>query len=204
MSRISFVTTFKQRKTSAMNRRHLLKGMGVLTLYSSFPAVLTEFISSCNASGKGLNARFFSEEEFQLIEKIADVLIPQTSTPGALEAKVPYFIDMVVKDCLSKKRQQSITDGLKQLNDDANGKFTLLSAEEKLRLVKQTDDAAFKDEADKTWFRIFKKLATIGYFTSQEGMNKALNYVKVPAEYKACIPYKKGDKALAKTFLMYW
>jgi len=35
-------------------------------------------------------------------------------------------------------------------------------------------------------------------------MNKALNYVKVPAEYKACIPYKKGDKALAKTFLMYW
>lgn len=187
-----------------MNRRHLLKGMGVLTLYSSFPAVLTEFISSCNASGKGPSDRFFSEEVFQLIEEISDILIPKTSTPGALEARVPYFIDMVVKDCMNNKDQQSIKDGLKQLNEEAKGTFTSLSGEEKLKLVKQTDEAAFKDEADKAWFRIFKKLATIGYFTSQEGMSKALNYVKVPGDYKACIPYKKGDKALAKTFLMYW
>lgn len=187
-----------------MNRRHLLKGMGVLTLYSSFPAVLTEFISSCNAPGKELSARFFSEEEFQVIEEITDILIPKTSTPGALEARVPYFIDIVVKDCMNEKDQQSVKAGLKQLNGEAKGKFTSLSAEEKLKLVKQTDEAAFKDVSDKTWFRFFKKLATIGYFTSQEGMSKALNYVKVPADYKACIPYKKGDKALAKTFLMYW
>ena len=105
---------------------------------------------------------------------------------------------------MNEKDQQSIKDGLKLLNSDAKGKFTLLSAEEKLKWIKETDDAAFKNAADKTWFRIFKKLATIGYFTSQEGMSKALNYVKVPADYKACIPYKKGDKALAKTFLMYW
>jgi hypothetical protein len=26
----------------------------------------------------------------------------------------------------------------------------------------------------------------------------------VPGDYEACIPYKKGDKALAKTFLLYW
>ncbi len=187
-----------------MNRRHLLKGMSLLTLYSSFPAVLTEFISSCNVSGKKLQTGFFSEDEFQLIEELTDILIPKTSTPGALEARVPYFIDMVVKDCMNEKDQQSIKAGLKQLNEEANGKFSSLSAEEKLKRIKETDDAAFKDAADKTWFRFFKKLTTIGYFTSQEGMSKALNYVKVPADYKACIPYKKGDKALAKTFLMYW
>ncbi|MEQ1798229.1 MAG: gluconate 2-dehydrogenase subunit 3 family protein [Lacibacter sp.] len=204
MSRISFVITFKQRKTTAMNRRHLLKGMSVLTLYSSFPAVLTEFISSCNVSGKKLQTGFFSEDEFQLIEELTDILIPKTSTPGALEARVPYFIDMVVKDCMNEKDQQSIKTGLKQLNGEAKGTFTSLSAEEKMKLVKQTDEAAFKDAVDKTWFHFFKKLATIGYFTSQEGMSKALNYVKVPVDYKACIPYKKGDKALAKTFLMYW
>ncbi len=187
-----------------MNRRRLLKGMGVLTLYSSFPAVLTEFVSSCNVSGKEVPGRFFTEDEFQLIEELTDILIPKTSTPGALEARVPYFIDMVVKDCINKKKQQSFKEGLKQLNAEAGGKFILLSAEEKLKLVKQTDDAAFKDEETKSWFRIFKKLTSIGYFTSQEGMNKALNYVKVPGDYKACIPYKKGEKAMAKTFLMYW
>ena len=204
MSRISFVITFKQRKTTAMNRRHLLKGMGVLTLYSSFPAVLTEFISSCNVSGKILPVGFFSEEEFQLIEEITDILIPKTSTPGALEARVPFFIDMVVKECVNKKNQELIKTGLADLNEQDNGKFASLSPSEKLSLVKQTDEAAFNGDACKLWFRSFKKLATIGYFTSQEGMSKALNYVKVPGDYKACIPYKKGDKALAKTFLMYW
>ena len=49
-----------------------------------------------------------------------------------------------------------------------------------------------------------KRLALIGHFTSQEGMEKALNYAKVPGNYEACIPYKQGEKAMAKTFLMYW
>ena len=86
----------------------------------------------------------------------------------------------------------------------SSGKFSSLSAEEKSDAVKKIDEAAFKEDAGKTWFRIVKKLALIGYFTSQEGMTKALNYVKVPGDYKACIPYKKGEKAMAKTFLMYW
>ena len=83
-------------------------------------------------------------------------------------------------------------------------KFSSLSSAERLATIKKIDEATFKDDAGNTWFRIIKKLSLIGYFTSQEGMTKALNYVKVPGDYKACIPYKKGEKALAKTFLMYW
>lgn len=95
-----------------------------------------------------------------------------------------------------------IKKGLHQLNGQA--KFASLSSKEQLDAVKKTDEAAFTENSDQAWFRIIKKLALIGYFTSQEGMTKALNYVKVPGDYEACIPYKEGDKALAKTFLMYW
>jgi hypothetical protein len=35
-------------------------------------------------------------------------------------------------------------------------------------------------------------------------MTTALNYVEVPGDYNGSVPYKKGDKAMAKTFLMYW
>lgn len=187
-----------------MNRRHLLKRMGVVALYSSFPAVLGEFISSCNTKDKKLRAGFFSDDEFHLIEQVTDSVLPKTSTPGALEAQVPYFIDLVVKNCMNSNDQQLVKKGLQQLNDQAAGKFSSLSSAEKLNTIKKIDEAAFKDNSDSAWFRLFKKLATIGYFTSQEGMTKALNYVKVPGEYKACIPYKKGEKALAKTFLIYW
>ena len=185
-----------------MNRRYLLKGMGAIALYGSFPAVLSEFLSSCKTKDKELRTGFFSDDEFHLIEGITDALIPATSTPGALEAKVPFFLDLVVKNCLTTEDQQLIKKGLQQMNEQE--KFSSLSAAEKLNSIKKVDEAAFKEDAGNTWFRIVKKLSLIGYFTSQEGMTKALNYVKVPGDYKACIPYKQGEKALAKTFLMYW
>ena len=187
-----------------MNRRHLLKGMGAVALYSSFPIVLGEFLSSCHARTDKLRIDFFSEEEFHLIEQITDNLLPKTSTPGALEVQVPYFIDLVVKNCMSKEDQQLIKKGLQQFNEQEAGRFSSLSTEEKSAAIKKIDEAAFKDGTDQTWFRIIKKLALIGYFTSKEGMTKALNYVKVPGDYKACIPYNKGERALAKTFLLYW
>ena len=185
-----------------MNRRYLLKGMGAIALYSSFPTILSEFLSSCKTKDKELRAGFFSDDEFQLLEGITDDLLPATSTPGALDARVPFFLDLVVKNCLAKEDQQLIKKGLQQMNE--NEKFASLSATEKLNAVKKIDEAAFKDDAAGRWFRVLKKLSLIGYFTSQEGMTKALNYVKVPGDYQACIPYKQGEKALAKTFLMYW
>jgi hypothetical protein len=184
-----------------MNRRHLIKGAGVIALYSSFPTILSEFISSCNTKDKKLRAGFFTGNEFLLTEQLTETLLPKTSTAGALEVQVPYFIDLVSKDCLNKKDQQLIKNGLQQLDSQ---KFLSLTQEQKLEAIKKIDEAAYKDDPDKAWFRIIKKLALIGYFTSQKGMTEALNYVKVPGDYQACIPYKKGEKGLAKTFLMYW
>jgi len=185
-----------------MNRRHLIKGIGAIALYGSFPAVLSEFLSSCKDTNKDLRAGFFSPDEFHSLEQLTDVLLPATATPGALQAQVPYFVDLVVKNCMSNADQELVKKGLKQFDEEQ--KFSSLSALEKLNAVKKLDAEAFKEMADNVWFRIIKRLSLIGYFTSQEGMTKALRYVKIPGEYKACIPYKKGDKALAKTFLMYW
>jgi len=187
-----------------MNRRLLLKGMGAITLYSSFPSVVSEFLSSCNSKSALPRTGFFTDEEYSMIEQLTDSLLPKTATPGALEVQVPYFVDLVVKNCVAPADQQSIKKGLQELNEEAGGKFASLSKEEKLKLIDKTDAAAFKEDGGKAWFAIIKKLSLIGYFTSKEGMTSALNYVKVPGDYKACIPYKKGDKALAKTFLLYW
>ena|SRR5436190_4411439 len=187
-----------------MDRRHLLKGIGVVALYSSLPSVLSEFLSSCNSNSAKQRAGFFSDEEFSLLETIADIMLPETSTPGALNVQVPYFIELVVKDCMSKQDQQLIKEGLQQMNKESTGSFLSLSTEEKSKAVKKMDETAFAVDNSKTWYRIIKKLSLVGYFTSKDGLTKALNYLKVPGDYKACIPYKKGDKAMAKTFLLYW
>ena len=187
-----------------MNRRHLLKGMGLITLYGSFPAIVSEFLVSCNAPEKKLRAGFFSDDEFAGIEMLVDTMLPKTATVGALNTHVPYFIDLVAKNCMTGADQQMLKDGLQQLDDGKKSSFAALSMEKKLDTIKSLDSAAYNNDPDKSWFRIVKKLALIGHFTSQEGMTTALNYAKVPGDYEACIPYKEGGKALAKTFLLYW
>ena len=59
-----------------------------------------------------------------------------------------------------------------------------LTSDEQKQLVTQIDDSAYKEDGGSPWFRIVKKLALIGYFTSKEGMTRALNYVEVPGDYK--------------------
>lgn len=187
-----------------MKRRSLLKGMGAIALYSSFPGVLAQFASSCKSKSIPAGAEFFSVDEFQLLQQVTDILLPKTATPGALETGVPHFVDLVVKNCMTPDDQKLIQNGLQQLNGRQGAEFSSLSDKEKKSIVSQLDAAAYKNEADKAWFMIVKKLSLIGYFTSEQGMTKALNYVKVPGNYEACIPYKQGSKAMAKTFLMYW
>lgn len=183
-----------------MHRRDILKGAGVIALYGSLPAIMSEFLASCK-SGDKLQPQFFSPEEFSLLENVIDILLPRTTTPGGLDTNTPIFIDKVVNDCMNEEDQQRIRKGLQAIN---NPSFSSLNDDEKQQLISAVDEKAFKDDAESAWFRIIKKIALIGHFTSREGMTTALKYAKVPGDYKACIPYKKGEKAMAKTFLLYW
>ena len=78
-----------------MNRRLLLKGKGAITLYSSFPFIVSELLSFCNAKSTIPRAGFFTDEENSMIEQLTDSLLPKTASPGALEVQVPYFVDLV-------------------------------------------------------------------------------------------------------------
>ncbi|WP_346236551.1 gluconate 2-dehydrogenase subunit 3 family protein [Niabella insulamsoli] len=47
------------------------------------------------------------------------------------------------------------------------------------------------------YFTMMRQLAIWGYFSSKEGMTRALRYVETPGRYDGAYPYKKGDKAWA-------
>ena len=47
------------------------------------------------------------------------------------------------------------------------------------------------------YFTMMRQLTLWGYFSSKEGMTKALRYVETPGRYDGAYPYKQGDKAWA-------
>jgi hypothetical protein len=46
------------------------------------------------------------------------------------------------------------------------------------------------------YFTMMKQLTLLGFFTSEQGMTKAVRYLPVPGRYEGCVPYKKGDKVI--------
>jgi len=179
-----------------MERRDLLKTIGLIGGSSLFPAVLSNFLSSC--SGKDMSAYtpvFFSKKEYKQVIELIDILIPATGTKSASQVNVQVFLDQVFQQCLVKEEQQEIHAGLKSMETEFE------TAADKNVFVKELDEKAFGKKEANAWFRSIKKYTLIGFFTSEEGVTKASNYVKVPEAYKGDIPADETTLNYGRTTL---
>ena len=170
--------------------------MGLIGGSSFLPALLSEFLTSCSGTDRrDYIPVFFSKKEYKLVHSLVDILLPATSTLAASEVYVPVFLDMVFQQCIVPEEQKAIHEGLSGLEKEWE------QATDKLIVVKELDEKAFGKKEANGWFRTFKKYSLIGYFTSQEGVTKASNYVKVPEAYKGDIPATTGTLNYGKTTL---
>jgi hypothetical protein len=82
-----------------------------------------------------------------------------------------------------------------------NRKEFNVKQEESEKQARAKGDTAFKrQEMPKHanyYYTLFKQLTIWGYFTSKEGVTKALRFTPVPGRWDACIDYKKGEAAFA-------
>lgn len=130
-----------------------------------------------------------------LIAEIADIIIPTTDTPGAKAAGAEKFIVRVVRDCYELEDQKKFYAGLEKIDADSKeiyGKgFMALDSEKKNEMVKRSTTY------DKPFFQQMKGLTVTGYFTSEIGATKALEYLPVPGRFEGCVPLKEGQKTWA-------
>jgi hypothetical protein len=137
----------------------------------------------------------FTPDQEALLAEVADVIIPSTGTPGAKAAGVEKFITRVIRDCYQIDEQQKFYDGLARLNKDSTdtyGKgFAALSSAQKNEIVKRATTS------DKPFFIAIKGLTVTGYFTSEIGATKALDYLPIPGRFEGSWPMPKGQKSWA-------
>jgi Gluconate 2-dehydrogenase subunit 3 len=160
-----------------------------------------------------------------LVSEIAEHIIPRTNTPGAKDANVGPFIELMLKDCYSSQEQQNFIDGLADADTKAttayNKKFLETTTNQQVELLKTIEKETIDlmktanvqqvkvgDNVDKEvisgkkikgtpFWRLIKELTLFGYFTSEQGATKALNYVPIPGRYEGCIKIAPGTKAYA-------
>jgi gluconate 2-dehydrogenase gamma chain len=181
-----------------MDRREALKRTAwIMGGVVSAPAIMG-VLKGCAAKPTiDWKPAFLTEDQGILVSQVAEVIIPKTDTPGAKDAGVPGFIDVLLKDCYSKEEQDNFLSALAAFDEEAKkasgDAFIDMDADEQTAFVKKTHDEAIKAKAEKRPFILMmKELTMLGFFTSKPGATEVLQYVAVPGSYKGCIPLKEA------------
>ena len=188
-----------------MNRREALSTVARLIGGAVIGGSL--FLEGCTRPATKTIEELFENRQINLLGDIADVILPQTTTPGAKEAGVGTFIPVMVRDCYTEEDQKIFVEGIGKLQEASKSMFKKAfedcTFEEKTALIREIDKetteyyASKKAEDPKHYFRMIKELTLLGYFTSELGATKALRYNPIPGRYEGDIPYKKGDRVWA-------
>lgn len=188
-----------------MERRDLLKLIATTT---GMALVGGEALAYDLIAPVPLSATGFSKEDVALLNEMAEVIIPQTDTPGAKAANVGQIIAVLVADCYTPQQQKIFNDGIATIKlrsqREFREDFLLLTSEQKTNFFNTLNNEAevynreeSPEKAQPHYFTLLKQLTLFGFFTSEKGATEALRYVATPGRYDGEIAYNKGDKAWA-------
>ncbi|MGC6425702.1 MAG: gluconate 2-dehydrogenase subunit 3 family protein [Akkermansiaceae bacterium] len=153
---------------------------------------------------------FFRPAQRKQVAMIAEAIIPKTDTPGAIEAGVPGWIEVIVKDCYEADQQKVITDGLSDLmrrcQEQYGTDISALSANDQVAFLTKYQAATRAERSKRVkkhgwqppaFIDQFKDLVKLCYCGSEVGATQALEYLPVPGKWIADMPLKPDQKVWA-------
>lgn len=188
-----------------MDRREALRLSTMLVGGALSAGTIAGVMAGCKADTKpDWTPAFIPQENQTSLTELCETILPGGKTPGAKDAQVDRFIDVMMKDCFKEEDQATFKAGLAKLDTDAKAKygktFGKLTQDQRNEMVKGMDDELRnRKEApkQKPFYDLVKELTITGYCTSEAGATKLLKYLPVPGEYKPCIPLSEVGGAWA-------
>jgi hypothetical protein len=175
-----------------MNRREAVQRLALL-----FGGVLSTELTA-GLMGQVINTGPsipFSPDQEILLAELADVIIPTTDTPGAKAAGVEKFIIRVMRDCYRKDEQLKFHEGLAKFESSCKEKFSKSFVQ--LDNTQKHEAVSLAAKNQSAFFRSMRQFTISGYFTSEIGATKALEYLPIPGKFQGDVPLKPGQKAWA-------
>lgn len=207
-----------------MNRREFLQCAAILITGAS--ASQLGFSLSAEQQGFLANAPnfnttavdYFTPSQRKIVAAMTEIIIPRTDTPGAIDAGVPRYLELMAANWLNDGEKAIFNAGLKDMEtripQEFGKPFDELGAAEQLQIMEALEDAA----SDASWYDFgnvqreyisdapfichFKELTIWGFFTSQEGGSQVLRFDPMPMHFDGNVPLAPQDSSWSSPFLM--
>src|SRR5882757_8511279 len=178
-----------------MHRRQALR---LLASTAALPVLSREAFSLFQALHNQLPAKpvlkTLNPHQNATVTTIAELIIPQTHTPGAKAARVNEFIDLIVAEWYDEEEKETFVTGLANVDSRARGlygkNFVNCAQKQQGSILQAMDDEVAERAAnprrrrnhppEKNFFFMIKQLTLVGYYTSQIGFEQELHAEIIP------------------------
>lgn len=168
-----------------MDRRELLKVLA-LALGGSVSGSCSRALLSADDFAAGQQPELFDAGQSANVAALAELIIPQTETPGAIQAGVPEFIHRIVAQWYTADERAAFLAGLKALKAASRARYRVEFAnasDEQRAALLRAFEAAKPSSTERAFFLRVKELTVLGYYTSEIGGQQELLYRPVPGAY---------------------
>jgi hypothetical protein len=195
-----------------MDRRKALRTIGFGTTAITVTPAVVGMLQGCQSQTSTFTPIHFSKENFSVLSQLMDLIIPETDIPGAIDLKLPEFLDGLIDVIMNEKAKEKITEGLDQfiavsLKDTGKSSASRLDRSDLdtqlakyLKADQQQQNSAQDDKAYKSASAFAKQLRsmTINAFKTNEYIGEnVMAYAPIPGEQKGCVDLMEatGGKA---------
>ena len=157
-----------------INRRELISILGAGATAAQLDA-FQHGAHQIQTTPKEYKLQFFSEAENQLIDEVAEMIIPADDrSPGARGAKVSLYIDLVAANS-GPAKQREWKSQLSAFDKAGEAPFLQLSGAKRKALLDRLAGAERRPASDaERFFVSMKRMTLFGYYTSEVGVRQEL------------------------------
>jgi hypothetical protein len=158
-----------------MDRRQAIHGLSLLLGGSLSLPLASAFLAGCKTPPTGYMSRVLDPEMQTFVRAVADLIIPRTDTPGAVDAGVDRFLDLLLAEYYSQDESERFQRQLTQFRDQMwpGGEAPLDGAilaeiDADIYSIMQQLPGGDLSPAD-AGYRKLREVVITGYYTSYQG-----------------------------------
>jgi len=165
-------------------------------------ALSGDVLAAVTASKKASAPELLTQDELALTGVLAELIIPQTDTPGALAVGAHRTIDHLLKACALPPAQAAFRAGLARIDavakEQTGKRFSALPQARQVALLRAIDSGSAPFTADdQRFFRQLKGHVAFAYYTSEAGASRELAYLPVPGQFTGNVKVTKSTHTWA-------
>ncbi|HJR35277.1 MAG TPA: gluconate 2-dehydrogenase subunit 3 family protein [Gemmatimonadales bacterium] len=134
--------------------------------------------------------------QMALVTALADTILPQTDTPGAVDVGVPAFVDLLFAEWYPDPERRQLLGGLDAWDArcrEARGKsFAELDPGARASWLQQVDGASGASGTPEAAYASLKGSIVFGYLTSRPVAEMQRTTPIIPGRFDGCVPVGGG------------